>query len=315
MGSRRGFTLVEIMVALVMMLLVGAAITRILLNSMRVSQAQMIQADMQGNVRTAGLVLPLELREIGYDSNIYILPPSTATAVTSDIELMGDAFIQFRASRGFAMLCQYDAAALTANNAVEWRLLKPVLGMRELSETDEVRLHVENNPNASFDDQWVQLLVEPGSIDYNGTCNGQPAIVFRSQAGAIAVGPVAGQILTPTSVFLNSPVRWFERVRYQPFIDADGRTYLGLRSLSQADPRPQPVAGPIRPGDGVQFRYFDANMNLLTPGISPPYMVRNIEVTLIGQTRAPISKSGTSSRLTSEMRTVTRVALRNTLKR
>jgi prepilin-type N-terminal cleavage/methylation domain-containing protein len=314
MRSRRGFTLVEIMIAMIMMLLVGGALTRILLNTMRVSQAQMIQADMQGNVRTAGLILPMELREIGYDSNIYVLPPSTATAVTSDIEAMGQNFIQFRAARGFGILCEYDAANLDAGNPVVWKFLKPVFGMRSVRDNDLIKLHVENNPNASFDDQWARLTVQAGTVDENANCGGQPAVEFRTVAGPVQVGPLAGQVLKSTAVFLGSPARWYERVRYGPFVDADGRTYLGLLSLSAGDNVPQPVAGPIRPADGVQFRYFDANMALLTPGVNPSWQVRNIEVRLIGQTRAPISKSGTSQRLASEMVTVTRVALRNTLK-
>lgn len=313
-GSRRGFTLVEIMIALIMMLLVGAALSRVLLNTMRVSQAQMIQADMQGNVRTAGLILPMELREIGYDSNIYVTPPGTATAVTSDIESIGTDFIQFRAARGFAILCQYDAANLDAGNPVVWKLLKPVFGMRSLRDYDWIQIHVENNPNASFDDQWARLTVQPGTVDENANCGGEPAVAFRTVAGPVQVGPLAGQVLKSTAVFIGSPMRWYERVRYQPFVDTDGNTYLGLASLSAGDNTLKAVAGPVRPGDGVQFRYFDANMALLTPGVALAWQVRNIEVRLIGRTRSPISKSGTSRRLTSEMMTQTRVALRNTLK-
>ena len=51
MNTRRGFTLIELLIVMVMLALIGAALTRILVNSMRVSAGQMVQADMQSNVR------------------------------------------------------------------------------------------------------------------------------------------------------------------------------------------------------------------------------------------------------------------------
>ena len=65
--SRRGFTLVELLVVMVLVTMLSAVVGRVMINGLRVSRAQMVQAGLQSNVRVGGLVVPLELREIGYD--------------------------------------------------------------------------------------------------------------------------------------------------------------------------------------------------------------------------------------------------------
>jgi hypothetical protein len=113
---------------------------------MRVSAGQMVQADMQSNVRTGGLVLPLELRELGYDSNI------TTNVVTSDLERINASYVQFRAGRGFSATCGTPSLN-------EWRIRKPVYGMRPPAATDGFMLYVENDPNTGIDDQWIPVTV------------------------------------------------------------------------------------------------------------------------------------------------------------
>ena len=162
MNTRRGFTLVELLIVMVMLTLVGGALSRVLVNSMRVRRP-----DGPGRhaVQCAEyrLVLPLELREIGYDSNI------TTKVVTSDLELINASYVQFRAGRGFSSTCGTPSSP-------RWRIRKPVYGMRQPAITDGFMLYVENDPNTGIDDQWIPLVVT--AIDYDGLCGTDSAIVL-----------------------------------------------------------------------------------------------------------------------------------------
>lgn len=295
MKTRRGFTLVELLIVLVMLVLIGAALTRVLVTSMRVSSSQMVQADMQSNVRTGGLVLPLELREVGYDSNI------TTGAVSSDLELIDAGFVQFRAGRGFSSTCGTPAAN-------EWRIRKPAYGMRAPATTDGFMLYVENDPNQGADDQWIPLVVT--AIDENGLCGADPAYVLTTDPPETA--PLVPLVMT--QVFVGGPVRYYERMRFGSFVDADGFTYVGARSVSGAEAAYRAVAGPIAAGGGLTFRYFARDGTELDPSVAAPVAARSIEVNIVGQTRTTATLAGTMPRVTRGMSTSTRVALRNTLR-
>lgn len=294
MRDRRGFTLVELLIVLVMLVIVGAVLSRVLVTSMRVSQAQLVQADMQGNVRTGGLVLPLELREVGYDSSV------TTGAVTSDLEAIGVNFVQFRAGRGFSNTC----GTPTLN---EWRIRKPVYGMRLPLLTDGFQLYVENDENTGADDQWVPLVVT--AIDYNGLCGADSAIILTTNTP-----DYSGVNLTLSQIFVGGPVRYYERMRFGSFVDADGLTYVGAYSVSLGEAAYRAVAGPIDAANGLRFRYFARDLTELAPGVANPADARTMEVRIVGQSRSSVNLAGGTTRGTRAMQTTTRVALRNTLK-
>ena len=64
MRPRRGFTLVEVMIALVILGIVTGAIYRLLDANRRIAVAQAEQVMLQSNVRTGSLIGPNELREL-----------------------------------------------------------------------------------------------------------------------------------------------------------------------------------------------------------------------------------------------------------
>ena len=67
MTTRRGFTLVELLIGLVLLGLVGAVTYQLLVNTQRVSRSQAQHIGMQDNVRSGALIIANELREVGYD--------------------------------------------------------------------------------------------------------------------------------------------------------------------------------------------------------------------------------------------------------
>ena len=293
--SRRGFTLVELLIVMVLLTIVSAAFGRVMINGLRVSKAQMVQAELQSNVRVGGLVVPLELREIGYDSNI------TTNAVTSDLEVLAVTEVQFRAMRGFGVTC--GTPTLT-----EVRIRKPAMSYRLPRMSDGFLYFVENDVNLAADDQWVSLVVT--GINFNSLCGADSAIALT-----MAIPQVApGVNLALSQVFVGGPVRIFERMRFGAFIDADGLTYLGARSVSLGEANYRAVAGPIDPAAGLRFRYFNRAGTMLNAGTANPVDVRVMEVLLQGLTADPISLAGSSQRATNRMTVQARVALRNTLR-
>jgi prepilin-type N-terminal cleavage/methylation domain-containing protein len=297
MPNRRGFTLVEMLFVVVMLGIMGVVVTRILIGSFRVSRAQLAQADMQSNVRTAGLAVPLELREIGYDSN------TTSNVVTSDIEAMALTEIQFRAMRGIGTTC--GTPALT-----ELRIRKPPMAMRNPLLTDGYLLFVENDPNLVIDDQWIPVVVT--AIDPDGLCGADSAIVLTVTTPDVAPGTP----LALSEIFVGGPIRYYERMRFGLFTDADGRDYVGARSVSLGELAYRAVAGPVEQAwpPGFRFVYFNRAGVLLDPGVAAPAEVRMIELTLQGETARTVNLAGTMPNANRSMTVTTRVALRNTLR-
>lgn len=291
--DRRGFSLVELLIVMVMMLVVSAVIGRVLIGTLRVSSSQVVQADLQANVRTGGLVLPLELREIGYDSNI------TTAAVTSDLLQLGIANLTFRAMRGIGVSC--GVPTLT-----EIRIRKPVTGFRRPLLSDGFLLYVENDPNIGIDDQWIPITVI--AIDQNSLCGADSAIALTMTTPEVS----PGVNLALSQYFVGGPVRYFERMQFGTMVE-DGEVWLGARSLSLGEVAFRAVAGPLSPLNGLRFRYYNRAGAELDPGTADPADVRVVDILLQGRTTEAITLSGSSQRGRSGALIQTRVALRNTL--
>src|SRR6266498_1693910 len=93
--GRRGFTMVELLVALVLLGLVSAALYRVLVNNQRLYMAQTQRIDLSQNIRAAANILPAELREID--------------ASEGDIVSMTPTRLEIRAMRWLGFACVQPA--------------------------------------------------------------------------------------------------------------------------------------------------------------------------------------------------------------
>src|SRR6266436_3326279 len=89
--GRRGFTIIEVLVALVLLGLVSAALYRVLVNNQRLYMAQTQRIDLSQNIRAAANILPAELREID--------------ASEGDIVSMTPTRLEIRAMRWLGFAC------------------------------------------------------------------------------------------------------------------------------------------------------------------------------------------------------------------
>src|SRR3989442_3377176 len=95
--TRRGFTMVELLVALVILGFVSAALYKVLVTNQQTYLAQTQRIDLQQNIRAAATVLPAELREI----NAAGIPG----AAHGDLRGMLSTSLTIRAMSGLGFLC------------------------------------------------------------------------------------------------------------------------------------------------------------------------------------------------------------------
>ena len=88
---RRGFTLIELMVALVLLAIVAGGIYQVLVTNQQTYLAQTQRIDLQQNLRAGVTILPADFRE---------LDPADG-----DILVMTATQIQLRAMRQLSFLC------------------------------------------------------------------------------------------------------------------------------------------------------------------------------------------------------------------
>jgi prepilin-type N-terminal cleavage/methylation domain-containing protein len=282
MRKRSGFTLVEILVALVIMAVVSGAVYQLLTTSQRLSRVQVEQVSLQSNVRTGSTLVPAELREL-----------NTVVGGTVDqndvLSIAADA-ITYRAMRGLATACQTPATQ------TELRLLRSTYsGFRDPQATDSIYLFIENDPDRETDDAWVPIRLT--GVATGNVCPGAAAgITLTTQASAALPGLAVG-----------TPVRIYEVMELK-LHGADGRSWLGARSVSAGE-AVQPVLGPLLDGNGFGLEYLDGAGN---PTVDKT-AIKSIRVTVRGLTDEVVRAYGTDMGHPQEV-LVSQVLLRNSIR-
>lgn len=306
MLKRHGITLIELLVVVVMMGIIGTALSRIFTTVMGASSAQVRIAATQGEARVGTLLLPQEFREIGYDAN-------DATGVeTSDLVTIAADQIQFFASRGLGITC---GTPTIVGPVAEFRIRRATFGQRVPLITDRFRLFLELDVNLASDDQWIPMVVT--NIDLSSTCDGsEPAIRFTAVTPQVDLGPPAGlSDIVLSNHRIGGPIRWFEQVEYHTATDATtGELFVTRRSISLGEAVGQPIIGPLAGTGGFALTYYDAAGNVVNPTTANPLVVRSIDVAIRTTTNSNVSLAGSTTRAVSNFPVVTRVSLRNSLR-
>ncbi len=304
--NRRGLTLVELLVALVLLSIVSAALYRVLVSNQRIYQAQTQRIDMQQNIRAAAQILPADLREL--DASEGDISAASATSVT------------FRAMRWMGIIC--SAPVTGPLPAVETPVLvftvmnQKLMGQRTPVVGDSVLIRYEGDEGTSQDDAWVRGLITgmanlncPAGQPYNGAAGVQ--VTATASMLQVAAPP---QMATPNvtnSIYQGAPVRGFITATYSLYEPAgDTSWYVGLTRGASAI---QPIVGPVL-SNGLAFTFLnDTNNVVLNPALANDRVrVGSVLFTLRARTAQPVrgQTGGTSNRNVVDSVTV-RVALRN----
>lgn len=281
--GRRGFTLVELIIALVLMTLVGTVIFQLLNGTQRVSTAQSERMRLQSSIRTGALVVPAELREL-----------STNGAGQTDLVHIDTDSVTYRAARGIGFTCAVTATGIRILNTT----VLPFSALRTtVPGRDSLLLFVDGDPGSRGDDAWVRL---PISTVATSTCGSQAAIAITTPN---FINSLPDSQLV--SVVVGGPVRTEEVMRLKRYT-ADGQEWVGAASISGGD-AVQPILGPIAPG-GFALSYFTGDGTATTVRAN----VRVIGITVIGLTERAVAQGGnTGANVILQDTLVTRVLLRN----
>lgn len=238
--ERRGFTLVELLVVVVLGGLMVLAIYQVLVTNSRTYAVNNAQIQGQQSLRAGMDVLFGELREI--------------SGPEGDIVSMAVDSITIRTSRAFGLVCATNYTA-SPPRVTAYRIGPGV------EAGDSIFIFADNNPDWATDDVWLTRVAQ--SVDTTATCGG-------ALAQEITVANLAS---TGDTVRVGAPLRTFDTYTYG-LISLGGETYLGRRISTAGSP--DPLVGPLVPNRGVNFRYLDS-IGIVT---TVDTLVTQIEVTL-----------------------------------
>ena len=217
-----GFTLVELMVALVTGLVLLSGIFQTLMTNQKIEATRGLQMQGRQTQLAAMDVLFAELREVS---------PSGG-----DLIAVGADSVQFRAQRKFGVTCAVNSTT---------GVLDVIQVGAALEVGDSVFVFADGDEETGSDDRW--LLGGVTAVDSTITCLGSPAhrVDIPGIVSAMAVD----------SVRIGAPVRSFERYTYGLGQDS-GDWYL-MRSLDGGSATP--LVGPLKSRNegGLAFEYRD----------------------------------------------------------
>jgi len=286
-SCRAGFTLIELVIALVLMSLVGSAIVSLLLRQQRFynSTSDLIQTRQQ--IRQAAAMLPSDLRGI--------------SSISGDIYFMTDSALEFRSVFGSSVVCANIGGQLSTalrvlargSNMTTW-IRPPVVG-------DSIAVYNDGLSPAVADDGWLRYRITAMPPVTTNVANGCPTSTGLTQAGDISVNNPSYQLaLSPAAIAtisVGASIRFFRRVHYRIYQETDNQWYLGffdcLFGRVPVCNTTQPIAGPFQPyandaTSGVQFAYYNA-AGAVTAN---PLQVARISLIVRGQSAGLVNLSG-----------------------
>ena len=253
--SRRGFTLVELLVVTVLGSLVVLAAIQVLLVNRRTYTAQAAVISGQQTTRMAVEILFAELRELS--------PPG------GDILAMSQDSLTVRLMRRFSIVCATDLSRPSLTVIRDFLLnngdtLYIMGGTNRFAGGDSVFVFADNDEDTQTDDVWIAAQIT--DIDSTSvTCpqDGDPALEldFDGQDALFAAD----------SVGIGAAIRSYEEFTFGT-TTLNGDRYLARRDTG----RYVPMAGPIAATDGLEFVYRDAFGDVTTVDT----LVSQIEVTI-----------------------------------
>lgn len=289
--TRRGFTLVELLVAMVCFGLVAAVLMRTLVMTQKVTTAQANRAQMQSNLRVASVLVPNELRMLNQ-------------AETTDILDVSDTSITYLAMRGYYMLCA-DVSATTSVQVARVTNETYSFDYRAPAAGDSAFLFYENDTLKISDDLWARVGITAVATS---TCawpqSGQAAYTFT-------LNPVIAGTFTLTKFLKGAPLRTYEITRLT-LMTSGGNKFLGMcTGLSTCTP--EPVVGPLADNGGfVLTRYNDAGGVVTGNTATNRASLRSLRIKFVGKTEQVISRGTDRGALqTVQDSLITVVTLRN----
>jgi len=270
-SARRGVTLIELIVAMVVGGVVLALVATISVRQQRLYADVADRAALDGQLRQAASILPIDLRGVA--------------SRAGDIREARDTAIEVRSTIASAVICDTISGALV--------LAPPVSG--------ELTFASYLTPIAAGDTAWVFTPGDsldawlPFAISATGAAApvGCATIGPQLNAAARASGRLYVRLAAPPNValLLGAVLRVTRPVRYSLYRGGDSRWYLGQRDWNTTSLRfntIQPVSGPFASPSsrGLLFQYSDSTGAPLAVPVADPRAIALIRVDIRGQSQS-----------------------------
>ncbi|CAN5912746.1 hypothetical protein BH11GEM1_BH11GEM1_02220 [soil metagenome] len=304
-SARWGFSLPELLVALVLFALVGGAIVKTLSTGQRAYDAPVQHVDMQQNMRLASSILTSELRELD--------------ASDGDIQAMDSVSVRMRSMRQTGIVCTVPvlggAMVSQVLSAVTFAVRDTLQSIRYFAPADSVMMLYEGNNAIRTDDSWLVGSVFAGTDPGTGALTNCTDVAGR-QGRLFKVNLYFDNTTTPAqlnaagNVPVGALIRAFQSVTFKR-VKVGNDWFVGFDSAGVAATS-QPIVGPLADSLGLKFSFFDS----LDTQLAAPYTaaVRNrvarISIALALRTASQIRRN-TGSPAYDVTRTTLEVALRN----
>ena len=296
-GRRRGMTLVEIMVSLVLLGIVSGVIMRVIMRQQRFYTGVNQIMTQRSQLRQATAVLPVDLRSL--------------SSVGDDILAAYDSSMEFMVNVGTGAVCEVvdnkNQVAMPPDTL--WSSTTPPpditswYGTAEPDPEDEdilysAYIYDDSVTLGNEDDYWkrynlVDIHKDASKCVSTYTTIGdvgklRPILEVADPDGK--TDPVNGGALSQY-IGVGAPVRIARRVKYSLYKESDGKWYLGFARFLKSTMNyeaPAPVSGPYDPygsPSGLRFRYYDVDGNEIPSGADQTNREKIARVDLIVRAR------------------------------
>jgi type II secretory pathway pseudopilin PulG len=287
-------SLVEIMVALVLVGIVSGVIMRVIQRQQRFYQGVNQIVVQRSQLRQATSVLPIDLRSM--------------SSVGNDIAWATDSSIVFNVTVGTGAVCQVVSGSVVAmppevlysdQTITSWYGYGRPDPKNKPKSLYTVYIYNDSSSLGNQDDVWQKFTLTDLTLDKT-KCVGPPTTIqdvgkdrpVLTLKSTDPNDPVTGGPLSQY-IAAGAPVRIVKQARYKLFQASDGKWYLGYSdynaTTSDFDPL-SPVSGPYDAyssgsGTGIGFRYYDVDGNEIASGANATDRARIARVDLIARAR------------------------------
>jgi hypothetical protein len=267
-STRRGASLMELIVVIVLLATIGSATMGVVIHQERFYRAQADAIDSRATVRDAASLLQSELRAL--------------TPLDGDLYAIGSGAVEFRATLAQSAICTIASSRrhltippehLASGAPLTWFGTQPEVGDTLLVLATD----------STLGDRWDRhvLTAAPSSAGTCPTASGLTTTAAEaSSALTLSLSPELDSSIAPGAL-----VRIVRRARYELYRASDSRWYLGYLDCLSSRATPcnivQPVSGPFAPS-GVQLAYLDRSGAPTTD----PWRVARIDVLAIAARRS-----------------------------
>lgn len=296
---RRGFTLIEIMIAVTLLGIIGSILTAVLVRQQRFHRAVAQVTDARARMRDIATILPTDLRSI-----------STAG---KDILGISDTSIQFRAFVGSAIVCNYPSTTVIDLPPQELESGNVLASWINPPQVDDIAYLYDSGTEAgNADDSWKSVRITAVTSDADASwCPTSRGFAEADDADKVRYRITVNEVLSPSRIEIGAPIRFAREVRYSIYLAADNQWYVGFQSCTPEYGTNNPgacgtrevLAGPVKPGtgdiatSGLYFLFRKRNGTRVT-ALSAADTISSVEVGI--RTTAGSLLGATSSKAASE---------------